>query len=225
MPKRGGASLKSYYRAKRHYASKGKTRIAQPNRFINQLGGWSTNKPNRSTAVLRPVTTTKFQLQITQARTRGQLTFEISNIPQSIKDVYMRVRVKKITVFCLIGGNNENSAVQFSICKSLQTDTNIDPRNVPGAQVKLMDLGGSGTTPGGGISDVIRCSRMYPPIEVTVDSAVAGGAPLTKENWLSTDAANTSWTCFNFDCAGVGAATLTMDYYFTVELLCDGMKA
>jgi len=230
MPKRK-QRVSEYYRAKRSRTSRVE-KIARSNQFINQLGGWTSNPGNRrSKDVIRPVTTTRLIASVTPQSSRGTLSFNMSTIPQSIRDVYQRIRLKKVTIFCVLtpvfsSGGTTNSVVQMSICKATQIDPDIDPRNVPGAQVKMfyMNFVGTDLPDNQGISDVIRCSRMYPPIEVDTSGTV-GGAPQTKETYLSTANPSGMWTCFAYDFSGIPANKgLTLTYYFTAELLCNTMK-
>jgi len=235
MPKRK-SDLMSHYRSKRFKPSKGRVeKIARPNQFINQLGGWSSNPGNRRTRdVLRPITTTRFTTVITNQSSRGTVSFNMSTIPDSIRDVYQRVRIKKVTLFAVLdprapsGENGTRGSLQVSFAKATQIDPDIDPRNVPGAQVKLLLNTYTDSVQLGdvdGISNVIRISRMYPPIEVDTSGTV-GGAPMTKENYLSTANPSGMWTCFCYDFAGLtGQQQIEMTHYFTVELLCNTMKA
>jgi len=238
MPKRK-SELMSHYKSKRFRPNKGRVeKIARPNQFINQLGGWTSNPGNkRARDVLRPVTTTRMVNVVSPQSSRGQITFGMASIPQSIKDVYQRVRIKKATIFCVFqpistGNSNQIPAViQVSISKLNQIDPDLDPRNVPGAQVKMFYMNFPSNTqlsnPSGGndgISDAMRCSRMYPPINIDTNATV-GGAPETNK-YLSTNSAGV-WTLFGYDFSGVpgGNHAVNMVYYLTLELLCNTMKA
>jgi len=225
MPKRK-SELTSYYRSKRFKPSRGRVeKIARPNQFINQLGGWSSNPSRRSKDVIRPFTTTRFVMTLTPQSTRGTLSLNMSTVPQAIRNVYQRVRVKKISVFTVLQATTDFSppaTLQWSVAKLTQIDPDVDPRNVPGAQVKLLKISRAGND---GTADVIRCSRMYPPINLDTTGTV-GGAPSTEDNYLSTANPSGSWTCFCYDMAGLGGtASVQLVYYFSVELLCNTMKA
>jgi len=236
MPKRK-QKVSEYYRSKRHRSGRVE-RIARPNQFINQLGGWTSNPANKRTKdVLRPVTTTRFLINVTAQNSRGSIGFAMTSIPQSIRNVYQRIRIKKITIFAAFRGNttststNDSGVLQASLSKVTQIDPDLDPRNVPGAQIKLIDVvyatTVNNTLQGSvGVADVLRCSRMYPPINLDTAGTV-GGAPTTKDNYLSTANESGSWTCFMYDLAGIAgvANSVDMHYYFTVELLCNTMKA
>jgi len=221
MPKR--KNLHSYYRSKRRRMNP-RRKFNPRNQFVNQLGGWSSNPGNTSRDIIRPFTSTRFMVNLTESR--GSISVAMNSISQGIRNAFQRIRIKKVTVFIMLSDpaqSGPTTPIQFSISKLTQNDPAVDPRTVPGAQVKLMLVrSGSGTTDT--YSDVIRCSRMYPPILLDTSSEV-GALPTTKDNYLSTAALSAAWPCFQYDISGMtGSQTIRMDYYFTLELLCNTYK-
>jgi len=136
MPKRGRVS-------KRFNSKRGRFMKRKPgNRFINQLGGWSTYPNRRSRPVTRYYNSLPVQVDYAGgARVhRDTLKVDMADIPGSLRAVYQRMRIKKITAFVtpeFRAPSGNNSMYQVAICRSLQKDGNIVPTNVPGAQIKM----------------------------------------------------------------------------------------
>jgi len=148
-----------------------------------------------------------------------------ASIPQNIRDVFQRVRIKKIEAFISIpdyaGSGSDTRLIQIAVCRSLQDDATINPLNVPGAQIKLhkstsADAGGDPD----GTADYLRVARFYPPVLVDNNEV-----PLTKENWGDTSNASAQWKCFNWQLTGSVTGITSVNYYATITLLCDGLKA
>jgi len=216
MPKRRGNF--GGFRSKRSKY----TKRAPKTRFVNQLGGWSSYPVRRSRPVLRYFSTAFTTVQINQVtgqgRTFGLFNLNMSDVPQAIRNVYQRLKVKKIEIFC-----TTPTGRQIAICRIFQQDGSINPLNVPGAQIKM--VAASTSTQENDLAEVIRAARFNPPINVEVNPGMASGsAPISKENWLNTDSPTGYWQAF-------GVATypleipINISYYYTVTLLCDGMKA
>jgi len=217
MPKRKQSSLHSHFRAKR---SRGRARLAPKNQFAGQLGGWSTYTMRKQKSTVRTFSTRPAEAggTLQGADTKGQIVITPNvSVPQNILDVFQRIRIKKIEVF-IKPDSATSGGVQMSICRSLQDDDSINPLNVPGAAVKFVEVGNAD-----GTADYLRAARFYPPVIVNGDAV-----PLTKDNWIDTsNGGGASWKCFNWQIASIGSTRppLTIRYYATITLLCDGLKA
>jgi len=206
-------------------------KFAPKNQFINQLGGWSSRAVVRSRDVLREFNTpVKTFSAGAGLATRDDLVMLMSDIPGGIRDVYQRIKVKKVTVFINVRGSqgdNSIDTIQFSICRSNQDDGAINPLNVPGSQVKLMDV--QGTQVAGNvsnISDIIRCARYYPTLRVSVDGGNAGAGRAEISAYADTNKPTTIWNCFNWNISGLESGnTVVCSYYLHCVLLCNTMKA
>jgi len=229
MPKRPGGRLSHHFRAKR---SRGGSRrkFAPKNQFASQLGGWSSYPVRRSKPTLRTISTRPASSTgvLQGSDVKGQIQISMgASIPQNIRDVFQRIKIKKIEVFCIPAHSSTvaSYSVQLSICRSLQDDDSINPLTVPGATVKFVQGGNSSTANIDGVSDYTRAARFYPPI--TFDGAEA---ITTKETYLDTSNADGSWKCFNWQMANINPAggerpPTTLRFYSTITLLCDGQKA
>jgi len=239
MPKRGsqyGSSAAKRRRTMRKYFKR-----PQATRFINQLGGWSTYPHRRTRPVIRYFSSQFSGVGVTYAgvTTKEALTFRVTNIPDAIRNTYQRVRIMKCEIFIQLGANYDTQThsttdVQIAISRALQQDGAINPLNVPGAQIKILQIGqsiSSTEVAGHGQSDidVIRAARMYPPINVATQGTTnVGLAPITKENWLSTSDTDGAWDTFNigiYRASGSTPTTYVVNSYYTITLLCDGQKA
>jgi len=138
MPKRS-------YHKKRSFKKK-RRGIGRPKtQFINQLGGWSSYPGRRSRPVLRQFTThiTQAMLSIGAGDTsaKGVLTVDLSAVPQAIKNVYQRIRIKKVEGFFKLSTPTGNlDTLQLAVCRALADNASLDPINVPGADIKMVDL-------------------------------------------------------------------------------------
>jgi len=228
MPKRRGNWSP---RAAKRFKSSGRRKFAPKNQFINQLGGWSSRAVVRSRDVLREFNTgVKTFTAGAGTSTRDDLVMLMSDIPGGIRDVYQRIKLKKVTVFINVRGSatdNSIDTIQFSICRSNQDDGIINPLNVPGSQVKLMDV--QGTQVAGNvsnISDIIRCARYYPTLRVSVDGGNAGAGRAEISAYADTNKPTTIWNCFQWNISGLeGGNTVVCSYYIHAVLLCNTMKA
>jgi len=216
MPKRKSAFKSS------HHSKKRRTRLAPKNQFVSQLGGWSSYTTRKSRATIRTFSTRPAtSVGVLQgADTKGQILISMgASVPQNIRDVFQRIKIKKIEVFANIAlSAGDGKSYQFSMCRALQDDDSINPLNVPGAQVKLIKDGDAD-----GSADYMRAARFYPPI--TFDGAEA---VTTKESYLDTSNADGQWKCFNWQLATVNSTArppTTINFYATITLLCDGQKA
>jgi len=68
------------------------------------------------------------------------LNLSITDIPIAIRNAFQRVRIKKIEGIFKLSNPSELGTVQIAVCRSLAGDAAVDPLNVPGSQIKLLDL-------------------------------------------------------------------------------------
>jgi len=227
MPKRRGGFAGP--RSKRF--KKGGRKFAPKNQFINQLGGWGQRAVTRQRDVLREFNTpVKTFTAGGGTATRDDLVMLMSDVPGGIRDVYQRIKLKKVTVYINVrgsAGDNSIDTIQFSICRSNQDDGAINPLNVPGAQVKMMDVQGTQVSGNvSNISDVIRCARFYPTVRVSVDGGNAGAGRAEISAYLDTAKPTGIWNCFQWNISGLESGnTVVCSYYLHCVLLCNTMKA
>jgi len=227
MPKRGRSTLHSHFRAKR---SRGRTgrKLVPKNAFASQLGGWSSYPHRRSKPTLRTFSTRIQTVTgvLSGTDVKGQLFISMgASIPQNIRDVFQRIRIKKIEAFFempdLPSGSNPLT-VQVAVCRALQDDDSINPLTVPGAQIKFHRATTSSVGDNDGSADYLRAARFYPPILLANDEV-----PVTKDNWGDTSNDGVQWKCFNWQINQASGSRIPtgMQYYATITLLCDGQKA
>lgn len=230
MPKRSRSSRFSGPLAKRtKYGMGNPRRLAPRNQFINQLGGWATNsRTSQKTFHLQVNTTTQNiagTISSGTSTTFGALIITGAHIdfPDSI-GAFQRLRVKKATIFVQISpGTNTTAVGTYQLCVGKDKRGNVDdPRNVAGAQSKLVTLS---TTAAQGDTqiDVMRCSVMYPSILYLVDTTAANALSVAQPGWVRTNQIGSiQWQAFNYSLnTGIRPAadsTFDVNYYFNLEL-------
>lgn len=217
MPRRRTAKARTYRRRRRG--------LPAPKNFINTLGGWGTNRAVKHYDE-RTFVTPLYTGPITEGVTNTILRIFLSDIPVDLRNVYQRLRIKKVEVFTswrLSGDENNNAIIQAAIAPAKNNASSQVARSIPGAQVKIMSVHTNNPSQQQydlGVSDILRCARFYPP----VDNIDNGDYPNTRQNWIGTNASPTdAWTCFFASFQGTNQA-MTLEYYFRLTLLMDGQK-
>jgi len=225
MPKRRGnwshGGGKRFKRSRTGFKSK--------NQFINQLGGWSQRSTRRSRPVLREFNTRISTYPVGGGiGTRDELIMRMSSVPQAIRNAYQRIKIKKVEAFFTVRGtaaDNNLDTIQFSVCKSNTDKTTINPLNVPGAQIKMMDVQGTGVQGShSNISDCMRIARFYPTVRTVLDGENSGTGRGSNAIYVDTNQGTSIWNLFTWDIQGL-ETTVNVSWYLHVTILCDGQKS
>jgi len=147
-------------------------------RFINQLGGWSSNNRRSNKAREFEFTTRLRNLTIgvNNSQLQGTTLFQLDPASHFIEESeifnsFQKWRVKKVELFANVTSvSNEGSSaterVQFTLSKWRDEATPHNILNVDGAQTKIIHVAG-GTNPNPDSElDILRCATFWPPVSI-----------------------------------------------------------
>jgi len=155
-----------------------RTRLSPRNQFINQLGGWSSNKRRATGAKEFEFTTLPktAQVNVNNSQMTGttelRLTpFQDFDDPNAVFRSFQKWKVKKVEVYANIDGVTNSNAptferVLFGLSKWRDNATPPSILHVDGAQAKIIHVPISATIGQLNELDIQRCACFYPPISI-----------------------------------------------------------
>jgi len=226
---------------RRKYNSGRYTKKVHRERFINQLGGWSVNKPgyrkaltveqtsnlNRKTLVIPPGSSQTFDFAATFT--------DLLPTNYGFRNTFQRVKLKKLEMYVEIfneDGSGSDRTFLLSLAKFRQGDVlssepgvpteQANARTIQGCQPKMFRLGSD--TP----LEIMRIACFYPPLQKRIATDSTSNADYNIEDgYVSTNAVagnSPIWKTFILSiqpsASGSTDNNLVASYYFKSTWIC-----